>query len=202
MLNARFLGPHGQPPIVNWDVMDKITTESADQELSKLRSPCVIWATLETSMKRIATKILMALAAVAVPALAVAGVLGWMLITTVQEVGSDVEAALSTQRRIGKIRVLMEKESGLVFRLPVRAGSGKSRLSMRPGLAELAKDDRRRDRRAGRQPPRRFTPEMMKSIGGNRAEAKQHHRQDHRSRPRALRRRSPLSSPAGRSRPA
>jgi hypothetical protein len=63
-------------------------------------------------MNRIATKILMALAAVAVPALAVAGFLGWMLITTVQEVGSDVEEALSTQRRIAQIRVLMEKESG------------------------------------------------------------------------------------------
>ena len=89
-------------------------------------------------MNRIATKILMALAAVAVPALAVAGVLGWMLITTVQEVGSDVEAALSTQQRIGQIRVLMEKESGLVFRLPAELDQAKI-AEYASRLAELAK---------------------------------------------------------------
>ena len=89
-------------------------------------------------MNRIATKILMALAAVAVPALAVAGFLGWMLITTVQEVGSDVEEALSTQRRVAQIRVLMEKESGLVFRLPSELDQ--ARITEYAGrLGELAK---------------------------------------------------------------
>jgi len=60
----------------------------------------------------------MALAAVAVPALAVAGFLGWTLISTVREVEADVEIALSTARRITEIRVMMEKEHGLVARLP------------------------------------------------------------------------------------
>ena len=122
-------------------------------------------------MKRIATKILMALAAVAVPALAVAGILGWMLITTVQEVGSDVEAALSTQQRIGKIRVLMEKESGLVFRLPAELDQAKV-AEYATRLAELARMiDGEIDALAANR--RIVSAEMMKSIGGNRAEAKQ-----------------------------
>jgi methyl-accepting chemotaxis protein len=69
-------------------------------------------------MKSLAAKILMALAAVAVPALAVAAFLGWTLISTVSEVERDVETALSTARRVTDIRVMMEKENGLVARLP------------------------------------------------------------------------------------
>src|SRR5215204_5794278 len=121
-------------------------------------------------MKRIATKILMALAAVAVPALTVAGLLGWMLITTVQDVESDVEAALSTQQRVGKIRVLMEKESGLVFRLPSELDQAK--ITEYAGrLGELAKmlDGEIEALAANR---RLVTPEMMKSIAGNRSQAK------------------------------
>jgi methyl-accepting chemotaxis protein len=69
-------------------------------------------------MKSLAAKILMALAAVAIPALVVAGMLGMTLITTVSEVETDVEAALSTARRVSEIRVMMEKERGLVARMP------------------------------------------------------------------------------------
>jgi methyl-accepting chemotaxis protein len=121
-------------------------------------------------MNRIATKILMALAAVAVPALAVAGVLGWMLITTVQEVGSDLEEALSTQRRVAQIRVLMEKESGLVFRLPSELDQAK--IGEHAGrLGDLAKElDGEIEALAANR--RVVTPEMMKSIAGNRAQAK------------------------------
>jgi methyl-accepting chemotaxis protein len=121
-------------------------------------------------MNRIATKILMALAAVAVPALAVAGFLGWMLITTVQEVGSDVEEALSTQRRIAQIRVLMEKESGLVFRVPSELDQAK--ITEYAGrLGDLAKllDGEIEALAANR---RVVTPETMKAIADNRAQAK------------------------------
>ena len=121
-------------------------------------------------MNRISTKLLMALAAVAVPALAVAGVLGWMLITTVQEVGSDVESALSTQRRVGQIRVLMEKESGLVFRLPSELDQAK--ITEYAGrLAEFAKlIDSEIEALAANS--RIVTADMMKSINANRASAK------------------------------
>jgi methyl-accepting chemotaxis protein len=93
-----------------------------------------------------------------------------MLITTVQEVGSDVEAALSTQQRIGKIRVLMEKESGLVFRLPAELDQAK--ITEYAGrLVEYARmiDGEIEALAANR---RIVTAEMMKSIQGNRADAK------------------------------
>ena len=38
MLNARFLGPHGQPPIVNSAAIDKITTNSANSTTFKTGS--------------------------------------------------------------------------------------------------------------------------------------------------------------------
>ena len=76
-------------------------------------------------MKSLAAKILMALAAVAVPALAVAAFLGWTLISTVSEVESDVETALSVARRVTDIRVMMEKENGLVARLPAELDQAK-----------------------------------------------------------------------------
>jgi methyl-accepting chemotaxis protein len=77
------------------------------------------------ALHSLATKTLVALAAVAVPALAVAGILGMTLITTVGEVESDVENALSAARRIADIRVLIEKEYGLVARLPAELDQAK-----------------------------------------------------------------------------
>jgi methyl-accepting chemotaxis protein len=76
-------------------------------------------------MRSLAAKILMALAAVAVPALAVAAFLGWTLISTVSEVERDVETALSAARRVTDIRVMMEKENGLVARLPAELDQAK-----------------------------------------------------------------------------
>jgi methyl-accepting chemotaxis protein len=69
-------------------------------------------------MKSLAAKSVMALAAASVPALEVAGILGITLISTVGDVESEVDNALSTALRITEIRVMMEKEHGLVARLP------------------------------------------------------------------------------------
>lgn len=69
-------------------------------------------------MKSLAAKTLMALAAACLPALIVAGLLGAMLITVVGKAESDVNTALATSLQIGDIRVLMEREHGLVARLP------------------------------------------------------------------------------------
>jgi methyl-accepting chemotaxis protein len=76
-------------------------------------------------MKSLAAKILIALALIAVPALAVAGILGMTLIITVSEVESDVNHALSASRRITEIRVMIEKEYGLVARLPAELDQAK-----------------------------------------------------------------------------
>src|SRR5262245_57385956 len=69
-------------------------------------------------MNSLAAKILMALAAIAVPALVVAGILGVTLIDTVSDAEADVDHALSASRRVTEIRVMIEKEHGLVARLP------------------------------------------------------------------------------------
>jgi methyl-accepting chemotaxis protein len=69
-------------------------------------------------MNSLAAKMLMALAAIAVPALAVAGILGLTLIDTVNDAEADFDHALSASRRVTEIRVMIEKEHGLVARLP------------------------------------------------------------------------------------
>src|SRR5262249_44069876 len=76
-------------------------------------------------MQSLAARTLIALAAVAVPALTVAGFLGWTLISTVSEVETDVDSVVSTARRIGQIRVMMETERGLVARLPAELDGAK-----------------------------------------------------------------------------
>jgi methyl-accepting chemotaxis protein len=76
-------------------------------------------------MNSIAAKTLMALAAASIPALAVAGILGITLISTVSHVQSEVDEALSTALRITEIRVMMEKKRGLVARLPAELDQGK-----------------------------------------------------------------------------
>jgi methyl-accepting chemotaxis protein len=60
----------------------------------------------------------MALAAVAVPALFVAAFLGWSLITTVSQVEREVETALVSERQIGDLRALLQKEHGDIARVP------------------------------------------------------------------------------------
>jgi methyl-accepting chemotaxis protein len=69
-------------------------------------------------MNSLAAKTLLALGLASLPALTVAGVLGASLVTTVSEVESGVELALSTAFQIAEVRVTMEKEYGLVARLP------------------------------------------------------------------------------------
>src|SRR5215211_4277432 len=92
----------------------------------------------ESGMTSLASRMLLALAAVAVPALVVAGFLGWTLISTVSEVESDVETALSTARRIADIRVNMEREQGLVARLPAELDQAKVE-EYAAQIADLAK---------------------------------------------------------------
>lgn len=69
-------------------------------------------------MKGLGAKILVALSTIAIPALVVAGILANTLVTTVREAETDVENVLATSRLITEIRVMMEKERGLVARLP------------------------------------------------------------------------------------
>ena len=76
-------------------------------------------------MHSLAAKILMALAAIAVPALVVAGILGTTLIDTVSDAESDFDHALSASRRVTEIRVMIEKEYGLVARLPAELDQDK-----------------------------------------------------------------------------
>src|SRR5262245_52312211 len=76
-------------------------------------------------MKSLAAKILTALAAACLPALAVAGILGFTLISTVSQVESDFDKALSAALQIGDIRTTMEKEYGLVARLPAELDQSK-----------------------------------------------------------------------------
>jgi methyl-accepting chemotaxis protein len=69
-------------------------------------------------MKSLAARALFAITAAAVPALAVAGLLGAMLVVVVRDVEADVEVATSTAGSVNDMRVLLEKEHALVVRLP------------------------------------------------------------------------------------
>ena len=113
---------------------------------------------------------MMSLAAVAIPALAVAGCLGWILISTVQNAEADVDAALSTSQRIGTIRVMLEKENGLVFRLP--AETEPFRIDEYAGQIAVLEADIS-EAMAGLTAARRIvSPEMLASIRQNREMAK------------------------------
>jgi methyl-accepting chemotaxis protein len=69
-------------------------------------------------MNSLGIKALLALAAVAIPALVVTAILGSTFVRTVNVVEDDVEIAMSTARQIADIRVMIEQEHGLVTRLP------------------------------------------------------------------------------------
>lgn len=69
-------------------------------------------------MKGLAARTFLAVVAAAVPALAVAGILGATLVAVVADVETDFDTAMSTARKVGEVRVLIEKEHGLVARLP------------------------------------------------------------------------------------
>ena len=76
-------------------------------------------------MQRLSFKTAFALAAAALPALAVAAMLGFTLVTTANQSDADFEEAMSASRRIADIRLLIEKEHGLVTRLPGELDLGK-----------------------------------------------------------------------------
>jgi diguanylate cyclase (GGDEF)-like protein/PAS domain S-box-containing protein len=66
----------------------------------------------------LAFKMLLSLAIAALPALVVATILGITLVTVVDEAKQDFERAMSASRRLTDVRVLAEKELGLVSRIP------------------------------------------------------------------------------------
>jgi len=66
----------------------------------------------------IAGKALMALAAVAIPALIATSLLGYMLVSMTEQAGGDLNVALNASKGIGEIRTLSEKQYGLVARMP------------------------------------------------------------------------------------
>src|SRR5262249_31552903 len=103
----------------------------------------------------------------AVPALVVAGFLGWTLISTVSEVETDVDSAVSTARRISLIRVMMETERGLVARLPAELDGAKVDESARQIAALARKID---DAIAGLAANHRIVEaEMVKQIRDTRS---------------------------------
>ena len=69
-------------------------------------------------MKSLGIKALLALAAIAIPAVVVTALLGMTLVRTVKVVEANVDLAMSTARQIADIRVMIEQEHGLVTRLP------------------------------------------------------------------------------------
>jgi len=119
-------------------------------------------------VKSLGAKTLMAISAVAVPALAVALLLGITLIDTVSDVEADVDAALSTTRRVAEIRVMIEKEYGLVTRLP--AELDQSRVVAYAAQIATIHNDVEATIMVLAGNARLVTPEMVKQIRDTRAE--------------------------------
>jgi methyl-accepting chemotaxis protein len=76
-------------------------------------------------MRSVASKTFIALAAAAAPAVMVAGLLGLSLISIVDRTEADVNSAMSASRWLADVRVMIEKEYGLVARLPAELDLGK-----------------------------------------------------------------------------
>ncbi len=70
-------------------------------------------------------KMLVALAAAALPALTVAAILGLTLVTEISDDETDFENVISAARRLTELRVLIEREHGLVIRIPAELDLGK-----------------------------------------------------------------------------
>jgi methyl-accepting chemotaxis protein len=70
------------------------------------------------SMKSLGIKALLALAAIAIPAVVVTAILGMTFVRTVKVVEANFDLAISTARQVAEIRVMIEQEHGLVTRLP------------------------------------------------------------------------------------
>ena len=73
---------------------------------------------LRSLMQGLGAKALLALAAAALPALVIAGLLGATLITAAGQAERDFDDANTAARHLANIRVLVEKESGLITRMP------------------------------------------------------------------------------------
>jgi diguanylate cyclase (GGDEF)-like protein len=73
---------------------------------------------LQKAMHGLPFKTLLALGAAVLPALAVAAILGITLMTAVQDAEYDFDNAMSVSRELAEINVLLEKQRGLVARIP------------------------------------------------------------------------------------
>jgi hypothetical protein len=69
-------------------------------------------------LQSLAAKTFMALAAASLPAIAVAIILGLTLVTKVSEAEADFNRANSATIELSEMLVLIEKEHGLIVRLP------------------------------------------------------------------------------------
>ena len=132
---------------------------------------------LRPAMQSLGLKILIAFAAAALPALAVATVLGMTLIKQVSEGETDFNHANSAALELSEMRVLIEKEHGLIVRLPAEldlgriaayaqqiAGVGQKFEAEIAGLAEIegiVSSDMVREIRATRQQMQRTTEEIV-----------------------------------------
>ena len=76
-------------------------------------------------MQGLGFKMLMALAAAALPALAVAAILGMTLVKEVGEAETDFNHASSAALELSEMLVLIEKEHGLIARLPAELDLGR-----------------------------------------------------------------------------
>jgi diguanylate cyclase (GGDEF)-like protein len=77
------------------------------------------------AMQGLSFKMLVALAAAALPALAVAAILGMTLVREVGEAETDFNRANSAARELSEMLVLIEKEHGLIARLPAELDLGR-----------------------------------------------------------------------------
>jgi diguanylate cyclase (GGDEF)-like protein/PAS domain S-box-containing protein len=76
-------------------------------------------------MQGLAAKTFMALAAASLPAIAVAIILGFMLVTAVSDAETDFNHANSASFELREMLVLIEKEHGLIVRLPAEFDLGR-----------------------------------------------------------------------------
>jgi diguanylate cyclase (GGDEF)-like protein len=70
------------------------------------------------AMRGLPFKALLALGAAVLPVLAIAAILGMTLMTAVKDAESDFDNAMSVSRGLTEIKVLVEKERGLIARIP------------------------------------------------------------------------------------
>jgi hypothetical protein len=107
---------------------------------------------LRSVMQGLSAKALLALAAAALPALVIAGLLGATLITAAGQAERDFEVANTAARHLADLRVLVENERGLITRIPAELDLDKinqfgaqitaANGDIKAELARLAANDR------------------------------------------------------------